>query len=61
MYGDGIIEAYDWTTKLVDALSFEFEEEPELNETDRPSNSTQPKILKSFQKICRTIVHVRFD
>ena len=62
MYGDGLIDSFDWTTKLIEALSFEFEED--MTE-ERPSESQlfnifANKFCLTCQKICRFIIHVSF-
>ncbi|XP_018673272.2 uncharacterized protein LOC100179610 [Ciona intestinalis] len=57
MYGDGVIDSYDWTTKLIETLSFEFE--AELHSNDENNTVCNSKLCCFIQKICRIIVHGR--
>nr|XP_039267523.1 voltage-dependent P/Q-type calcium channel subunit alpha-1A-like isoform X1 [Styela clava] len=54
---DYIIESYDWTTRLVDALRFEFEPETEDEDKETDSHNQTPSKWTSIQQFTRKIIH----
>ncbi|XP_076799589.1 uncharacterized protein LOC143444284 [Clavelina lepadiformis] len=56
MYGDGLIDSYDWTTKAIETLSFEFQEEPIPKPLKNPAKLF---FWDRLQKICQKLMHAR--
>ena len=48
-YGDDVVVAYDWTTKLIDALSFEFDKDCSEEEEGKGGRISK---IRLFINVC---------
>jgi len=55
MYDDGVIDSYDWTTKLIESLSFVFEDEGVSSEHRTPLCCS---LWSKIQNACKRFIHV---